>query len=90
MVATIFISPRSAESFRRAGIQYIDTVGNAWVEFGEVLIDVRGRHLPRDLGQRRRAIGGNLFSTARAQVAFTLLAWPGGQLRLVVRAEDRL
>lgn len=71
-----FLSPRSADSFRRAGVQYVDAVGNAWVEFGDVLIDVRGRRPSQDLGPRPRRTAGNLFSTARAKVAFTLLAWP--------------
>lgn len=76
MVAATFISPRSADSFRRAGIQYVDAAGNAWVEFGDVLIDVRGRRPSPDVRRRPRATAGNLFSTARAQVAFALLAWP--------------
>jgi hypothetical protein len=76
MVAARFVSPRSADSFRRAGVQYIDAVGNAWVEFDDVLIDVRGRRPPGSPEVRQRVAAGNLFSTARAQVAFTLLAWP--------------
>lgn len=76
IVAATFISPRSADSFRRAGIQYVDAAGNAWVEFGDVLIDVRGRRPSPDVARRPGGKTGNLFSTARAQVAFALLAWP--------------
>ena len=76
MLATTSVSPRSADAFRRAGVQYVDVAGNAWVEFGDVLIDVRGRHSPRVEGGRPHATPSNLFSSARAQVAFTLLAWP--------------
>lgn len=76
MVTTTSLSPRSVDAFRRAGVQYVDVAGNAWVEFGDVLIDVQGRHSPRDEGRSLHATPGNLFSTARAQVAFTLLAWP--------------
>lgn len=75
LIGAAAISPRSADAFRRAGIQYVDTAGNAWLHFGDVLIDVRGRpssaHVPS-----RSATGSNLFSTGRAQVAFVLLQWP--------------
>src|ERR1035437_2861722 len=37
LVFTSFIAPRSAEAFRRAGVQYLDMVGTAWVEFDGVL-----------------------------------------------------
>src|SRR5664279_1076178 len=76
LVFTSFIAPRSAEAFRRAGVQYLDMVGNAWVEFDGVLLDVRGRPRPDDLAVPAQKPAGNLFSTARAQVAFALLAWP--------------
>ena len=70
-----YVSPRTAEVFRRSGVQYLDFAGNAWVEFGDVLIDVRGR--PRPLEARQQApVSGNLFSRGRAQVIFALLAWP--------------
>ena len=36
-----FVSPRTAEALRRTGVQYLDYAGNAWVEFGDVLIDVQ-------------------------------------------------
>jgi len=75
IVAATFISPRSADAFRRGGIQYVDTAGNAWVEFGDVLIDVRGRRPSPQLEAHPRGSTGNLFSTGRAQVAFALLAW---------------
>ncbi len=76
LVITSFIAPRSAEAFRRAGVQYLDMVGNAWVEFDGVLLDIRGRPRPNDLPVPAHKPAGNLFSTARAQVAFALLAWP--------------
>jgi hypothetical protein len=74
LVLTGFASPRTADALRRARIQYLDTAGNAWIEFGDVLIDVRGRPRPKDIAAARAT--GNLFSTARAQVVFALLAWP--------------
>lgn len=71
-----FVAPKTAETFRRAGVQYLDTVGNAWIEFGDVLIDVRGRPRPDGAVTRSHVGTGNLFSPGRAQVVFALLAWP--------------
>jgi len=76
LVFTSFMTPRSAAAFRRAEVQYLDLVGNAWVQFDGVLLDVRGRPRPDDLPVPAHKPAGNLFSTARAQVAFALLAWP--------------
>jgi len=76
LVFTTFVAPRTAEAFRRARVQYLDTAGNASVEFGDVLVDVRGHRRPMGADQPARATGGNLFSTGRAQVTFALLAWP--------------
>lgn len=70
-----FVGARSSDTFRRAGVQYLDAAGNAWIEFGDVFIDVRGR--PRlDGAAPATRVAGNLFSTGRAQVVFALLAWP--------------
>lgn len=74
LVLSNFVSPRTADALRRASVQYLDTAGNAWITFGDVLIDVRGRPRPKDVA--RAPTTGNLFSTARAQVIFALLAWP--------------
>jgi hypothetical protein len=76
LVGATAVSPRSADSFRRAGIQFIDTAGNASIRFGDVLIDVRGRRAGFDPSLPEREKGGNLFSRARSQVAFVLLQWP--------------
>ena len=76
LVLTTFVAPKSSETFRRAGVQYLDIAGNAWVEFGEVLVDVRGHRRPVNVDPLARMTGVNLFSTGRAQVTFALLAWP--------------
>ncbi|MGW5436348.1 type IV toxin-antitoxin system AbiEi family antitoxin [Nocardia asteroides] len=69
------ISNRTAAAFRDAQIDYIDDAGNAHLDFGPVLVDVRGRHSPRsDMSQRPS--DANLFSTRRMQVLFAVLAWP--------------
>ena len=75
LVFTTFAAPRTTETFRRVGVQYLDARGNAWITFGDVLVDVRGR--PRtDSAQIARRPAGNLFSSLRAQVVCVLLAWP--------------
>ncbi|WP_245664921.1 type IV toxin-antitoxin system AbiEi family antitoxin [Actinoplanes subtropicus] len=76
------ISRRSADAFRAAGIQFVDASGNAYITFGNVLIDVRGRtestaissgtHRPSDRPTRPT----NIFSSRRSQVIFALLSWP--------------
>jgi hypothetical protein len=76
LVFTTFISARTADAFRRAEVQYLDVAGNAWIRFGDVLVDVRGRPRPDRTDQTPQQATGNLFSTGRAQVAFALLAWP--------------
>lgn len=77
LVGATSVSPRSADAFRRAGLSYVDLAGNAWIRFGDVLIDVRGRRPLAAESPRKAGNGGNLFSTGRAQVAFVLLQWPG-------------
>jgi len=67
------VGPKTADAYRRAGVQYVDASGNAWLQFGDVLIDVQGR---RPATPRRSRVTGDLFTTGRAQVACVLLAWP--------------
>lgn len=89
------ISRRSAVAYRSAGIQFVDALGNAFITFGSVLVDVQGRTEP--IGQsvqdgaddRRPRQPTNLFSPGRAQVIFALLAWPelaGARVREVATA----
>lgn len=76
LLFTTLVAPRSAETFRRAGVQYLDAAGNVWVEFGDVLVDVRGQRRPVGADQPARTTAGNLFSPGRGRVIFALLAWP--------------
>lgn len=79
MVVGPRMTERSASMFRQWGINYLDQAGNAYVTFGGVHIDVRGRKAPRraDAQGLRPARGGvNLFSAKRSQVIFVLLSWP--------------
>lgn len=80
------IGPKTADAFRRAEVQYADASGNAWLQFGDVLIDIQGR---RPAAPARNRVTGDLFTTSRAQVACVLLAWPelwGSTQRELARA----
>jgi hypothetical protein len=75
LVFTTYAAPRTIDTFRRAGVHYLDAAGNAWITFGDVFIDVRGRSRPDQIAAPKR-VKGNLFSSGRAQVVCALLAWP--------------
>lgn len=82
------IGERSSAAFREAGIQYLDAGGNAYLYFGDVLIDVRGRRDRRRTKSYTPETETNLFSARRSQVIFALLVWPGltdGPLRELSR-----
>jgi len=89
------VSRRSAASLRDAGIQFLDTLGNAFIDFDGVLVEVQGRTEPagrdRDDGHQSARPGrpANMFSSRRAQVIFALLAWPElatGKVREIAHA----
>lgn len=71
------ISEKSADHFRRRGINFLDEAGNAYVDFDGVRIDVRGRRSEGSTGSSPRSVvqRTNLFSTKRSQLIFALLAW---------------
>ncbi|QNE22907.1 hypothetical protein F1D05_12680 [Kribbella qitaiheensis] len=71
------ISERSAAAFRKAGIQYLDAAGNAYLAFGTVLVDIRGRR-PQIARSKHGRSGrsANLFSSRRARVVFAVITWP--------------
>jgi hypothetical protein len=81
------ITERSAISLRDLRVQYVDGLGNTYLEFGDVYIDIRGRRASlrdgvrgaalRPAGEpRNRVAPKNLFSPRRSQVIFALLSWP--------------
>ncbi|MCE0486966.1 type IV toxin-antitoxin system AbiEi family antitoxin [Ornithinimicrobium sediminis] len=78
LVIGVRISPQSAAAFREAHIQYVDTGGNAYLDFGDVYIEVRGQVQKKiNDGQGHSAqTGTNLFSARRAQVICALLTRP--------------
>ena len=71
-----YASPRTTASIRRAGVHHLDTTGNAWIEFGEVMIDIQGRPRPQRPVDHQSGSTGNVFSAGRAQVVCVLLACP--------------
>ena len=71
------ITPRNADRLRELGINYIDANGNAYFNFGNVLVDVRGRSGdPLATQYQDKPTMSNLFSPKRAQVIFALISWP--------------
>jgi hypothetical protein len=89
------VGRRSAAALRAAGVQFVDALGNAFVAFGDVLVEVQGRAEPaggstdtsgRDARTHQPA---NLFSPGRSQVILALLTWPelaGGKVREIAAA----
>lgn len=71
------ISAPNAEALRERGINFLDRAGNAYVRFGGVFIDIRGRVAEDALNHSSRPDGAvaNLWSPKRAQVVFALLTW---------------
>ncbi|MCM4080861.1 type IV toxin-antitoxin system AbiEi family antitoxin [Paractinoplanes hotanensis] len=75
------ISRRSADAFRDAGIQFVDSLGNAFVTFGNIFVEVQGRAETtlrpiNDAHTVRRHQPANIFSSRRSQVIMALLTWP--------------
>jgi hypothetical protein len=76
------ITRRSAAAFRDAGIQFVDTLGNAFITFGNVLVDVQGRTEPiAQVPESSHRVArpqhpANIFSPRRSQVILALLTWP--------------
>jgi hypothetical protein len=79
---------------REANIQFVDALGNAFIAFGSVLVDVRGRIEPADKARANPPRSSahqsaNLFSRSRSQVIAALLSWPelvGGRRREIALA----
>lgn len=71
---------RAAEC-RRLGLNYVDEAGNAYITFGDVYVDVRGKRSAKQAPARNQvahhqgAFRLNLFSAKRSRVIFALLTW---------------
>lgn len=75
------IHGRTADTLRDAGIWFIDTAGNAFLQVDGLLIDVRGRRLEPATASIRSVPeptkpSANLFSAVRAQVICAVLTEP--------------
>lgn len=83
------VHEKTAGYFRHEGVNYLDAAGNAHLEFGGVLIDVRGRRQPAPPDDDAKLVVTNLFATKKAQVIFALLSWPelvAAPLRMIAGA----
>lgn len=98
LVVAPWISPSMGERLRAAQIAYVDSVGNAALRFGPVLIEVSGRKRPaRDGGRGASASehvetrSGRLLTPANRRVIAALLAEPlleSAPLRELAAAAD--
>ncbi|MHC2849586.1 hypothetical protein ACUXOC_001037 [Corynebacterium mucifaciens] len=72
------ISPTVAASLRNNGVPFADERGNCFLDFGPVLIDIRGAgSTQRKAGKEtRNGRALNLFAPKRAQVAAMILSYP--------------
>jgi len=72
LVVAPWISPKIGEQLRAIGVAYVDSVGNAFLRFGTVLIEVSGRRRPtRDRVDPRTT---RLLTPANRRVIAALLA----------------
>jgi len=81
LVAAPWVSPRMGAQLRDAGVAYVDSVGNASVRFGSVLIEVSGRPRPRPstssgTGASPSRRTTTLLTPANRKVVAALLADP--------------
>ena len=72
------ISPTTAASLRNNGVPFADERGNCFLDYGPVLIDIRGAaSAQRKAGKEtRNGRALNLFASKRAQVAAMILSYP--------------
>lgn len=76
------INAKTAATFRRFGVQFVDSTGTVFLSSPRWIIDVRGS---TDTPYAVKAVDdtetirievGNLYSAKRAQVLFAILVWP--------------
>lgn len=91
------LAPQAQAEIRQAGMNYLDTVGNGWLQSDGLVVRLVGRKV-------RPATQRSGFSAAECKVVFALLAspvlraaptreiaaWSGTSLHTVARAFDRL
>lgn len=76
LVTAPWISARMGAQLREAGVGYVDSVGNASVRFGTVLIEVSGRPRPPRPSDPSPTRTAPLLTSANRRVIAALLADP--------------
>jgi hypothetical protein len=82
LIVQDYIDEKQAREYRAQNLNFADEAGNAFIAFGNVYVDVRGRRLSRRAPERKNARAGasapgvNLFSAGRSRLLFVLLTWP--------------
>jgi len=69
-----YINPRIAENLKERGIAFIDSVGNAFIDYPPLFIYITGKKPENDL---KKMPTGRAFTTAGLQVIYILLCHPG-------------
>ncbi|MCG7853530.1 MAG: hypothetical protein MIO92_13505 [Methanosarcinaceae archaeon] len=68
-----YINPNIAEDLRKNNIQFIDTVGNAYINTPPLFIFLKGQRLPEDI---ELDIPKNIFNAAGLRIVYALLCNP--------------
>lgn len=74
LLITKYVNPRMADQIRQAGIEFIDTVGNAFINQPPLYIYVKGNRPPEPM---RKAPGKRTFKPAGLRMIYVLLCNPG-------------
>ncbi|MEX2523733.1 MAG: type IV toxin-antitoxin system AbiEi family antitoxin [Gammaproteobacteria bacterium] len=70
-----YVNPNMAERFRNQGVQYIDTVGNAYINEGPLYIYVKGNKQPQ-IAPARTIETGRAFTHTGLKVVYAFLCDP--------------
>lgn len=76
MLVTPWLGEEAGEILRQRGTDFVDSAGNAHLEWDGVLVDVRGRRRIRAEEPAIPRSAGRAFTRAGAQLVFVLLSWP--------------
>ena len=68
-----YINPKMGERLKEAGVQFIDTVGNTYINQKPVYIYIKGNKLEKGLVTEQKLKTGKAFQTAGMKVVFSFL-----------------
>ena len=80
LLITEYVNPTLMETMENNGINFIDTVGNAFIKAPPLFVKIKGNKLER---RNTAKMIGKTFNAAALQVIFTLLCNPGIERRTI-------